>query len=158
MHTSQAGIALIKKYEGLRLSSYKCPAGVWTIGYGHTRNTNENEHITETGANVLLEQDIERCEEAVDRLVNVDITQNMYDALICFTFNLGVGTLSGSTLLSLLNTKQYLLSAREFFRWTHVGGKVIPGLVSRRKEEADLFTANMGVLTYGSTKGASISY
>jgi lysozyme len=139
IETSQAGIDLIKRWEGCRTKAYRCPAGVWTIGYGHTGTAMPGMSISYDKAEELLEQDLQRFEKAVKTLVTVPINQNQFDALVSFTYNVGVKAFGGSTLLSLLNQKKYLPASDQFSRWTKAGSKTLPGLVLRRSEERDLF-------------------
>ncbi|WP_019099941.1 lysozyme [Chromobacterium haemolyticum] len=140
MKTSDAGIALVKSFEGLKLIAYKCPAGVWTIGYGHTGpDVTPGQVITQAQADALLARDLERFEAGVARLVKVPMTQNQFDALVCFSYNLGLGALQGSTLLRLLNAGDYAGAAAQFPRWNKAGGKELPGLTRRRSAEHALF-------------------
>lgn len=136
MTTSNEGLALIKKYEGLRLKAYKCPADVWTIGYGHTRGVTEGMIITEKIANTLLKEDVRPIETELNGL-NLNLRQGQFDALVSFIFNLGIGAFNRSTL------KKKILSGApdteivaEFKKWNKAGGKVLQGLVKRRAEEA----------------------
>ncbi len=137
--TSLKGLALIKKWEGLRTNAYLCPANVWTVGYGHTRTARKGLIISHEEAEELLQEDLKRFEQAVVRLVTVQLNQNQFDALVSFTFNVGINALTGSTLLSLLNRKNYLGAAEQFLRWIRAGKNVLPGLVKRRREEYELF-------------------
>lgn len=139
IETSQAGIDLIKRWEGCRTTAYKCPAGVWTVGYGHTVTAKVGMSISYDKAEELLRQDLQRFEKAVKTLAKVPLSQNQFDALVSFTYNVGVKAFGDSTLLSLLNQKKYLPSADQFSRWTKAGSKTLPGLVLRRSEERDLF-------------------
>lgn len=139
MKTSSVGVELIKKWEGVRLKSYQDSVGVWTIGYGHTKTTKPHQEITLKQAHELLEQDIRQHEVYVNKYVKVDITQNQYDALSSFVFNLGGGALQKSTLLKKLNQRDYKGAGSEFLRWTKAGGKELKGLVNRRKEESEMF-------------------
>lgn len=99
MKTGINGFNLIKEFEGLRLHTYKCPADRWTIGYGHTADVSANDVITEAQAISLLYQDVAESERAVNKYVHVPLTQNQFDALVSFVFNLGVGSFRTSTLL-----------------------------------------------------------
>ena len=137
--TSQVGINLIKKYEGLRTNAYLCPANVWTIGYGHTKGVSRGMMISHLEAEELLQEDLRVYEKAVNESVKVDLTQNQFDALVSFTYNVGVGAFSNSTLLRLLNRSKVKEVANQFSRWTRTGGQVLPGLVNRRKDEYSLF-------------------
>lgn len=139
MQTSQKGLDLIKSFEGLRLSAYKCPADVWTIGYGTTAGVKEGQIITKERAEELLRDDVKRFEDQVLRLVKVPLTQGQLDALVSFTYNLGAANLGNSTLLRLLNAGDYKGAAAQFGRWTKAGGKELPGLVKRRAAERSLF-------------------
>ncbi|EWC39045.1 lysozyme [Stutzerimonas stutzeri] len=139
MHTSQKGLDLIKSFEGLRLSAYKCPADVWTIGYGTTAGVKEGQTITKKRAEELLREDVTRFEQQVNRMVNVPLTQGQFDALVSFTYNLGAANLSNSTLLRLLNAGLYADAALQFARWNKAGGQVMAGLSRRRAAEQKLF-------------------
>jgi len=139
MRTSENGLALIRQAEGLRLRAYKCPAGVWTIGYGTTAGVKEGLVITKERAEELLREDVKRFEDQVMRLVKVRLTQGQFDALVSFIYNLGAGNLSNSTLLRLLNAGDYKGAAAQFDRWTKAGGKELAGLVKRRAAERALF-------------------
>lgn len=156
MHTSQKGIGLIKKHEGCKLSAYLCPAGKLTIGYGHTgkipaviaRSANDeaislNTVITQAQADELFKNDLKRFEKAVNDLVKVPLNQNQFSALVSFTFNLGAGKLSKSTLLKLLNQGKYQEASKEFEKWVFSKGKKLNGLVKRRKEERELFNGKL---------------
>lgn len=139
MKTSQAGIELIKKFEGLRLSAYLDSVDVPTIGVGHTRGVKMGDVITEEQAEKLLRDDLADAEEAIRQFVAVPLTQGQYDSLVSWTFNLGRGALLGSTLLKKLNKGLYEQAANEMLRWVHAGGKLLPGLVKRRQAEKRMF-------------------
>ena len=139
MRISQEGVNLIKHFEGCRLEAYKCPAGVWTVGYGHTKGVKEGDAIEQEAAEAFLIEDLEAFEQAVARLVKVPITQQQFDALVSFTFNLGAGNLAASTLLRKLNNYQYAEVPEQMMRWVKAGGQVLDGLVRRRAAEAALF-------------------
>ena len=154
MNISEAGIQLIKKFEGCSLKAYKCPAGIWTIGYGHTLNVNEGQTITKKQAEDLLKQDLRSFELTVNNLVNVPLNQNQFDALVSFCYNLGTGNLKKSTLLKLLNKQDYLGAAEQFDRWVYAGGKKLSGLVKRRAAEKELFLKAIDVELYIVTANA----
>jgi lysozyme len=138
--TSQAGIDLIKHFEGFRSKPYKCPAGVWTIGYGTTNAINSGTlPITEAEAENMLKSDLDRFERSVLKLVTVPVSQNEFDALVSFTYNLGEGNLKKSTLLRRLNSDDKASAAEEFLKWNKAGGKVLNGLVKRREAERKMF-------------------
>ncbi len=137
---SSNGVALTKKFEGLRLAAYKDSVGVWTIGYGHTGpDVHPNLSITEEHANQLLLSDIAKAAEAVNRMVAIELTQNQFDALVDFVFNLGPNRLAKSTLLRELNAGNHAVAALQFAVWVHAGEDVLPGLVARREAEKALF-------------------
>lgn len=139
MRLSDKGLDLIKKHEDLRLTSYLCPAGKWTIGYGHTRGVTSGMSINEAEAELFLKDDVREAEDAVNRYVKVPLTQGQFDALVSFVFNLGVGNLLRSTLLRMINLRRYRRAATEFLRWVYGGGKKLGGLIRRRKHEKNLF-------------------
>jgi lysozyme len=139
MVTSDAGIELIKKYEGCRLRAYCCPAGIPTIGYGHTGSVSVGQTITQDEAEKLLRVDLISREKAVERFVDVPLTQGQFDALVSFVYNVGEGAFARSTLLKKLNAGDYAGAALEFRAWTQGGGKVLPGLIARRQAETELF-------------------
>ena len=140
MKTSQAGKDLIISFEGIRLQAYKCPAGVWTIGVGSTQPpVNPGEEITKKEAMDRFDHDLSKFEKAVDKLVTVPLTQNQFDALVSFTFNVGEGALAKSTLLKKLNAGDYDAGPAELMKWTKGGGKELPGLVRRRRAECAMW-------------------
>lgn len=146
MKTGKKGLDLIKSFEGCKLEAYLCPAKRWTIGYGHTGTVDGNQicagmKITTGKAVMILIDDLERFESAVNKYVKVPITQNMFDALVSFAYNIGDGAFIGSTLLKKLNAKDYAGAAAEFKKWNKAGGQVLTGLTRRRKAEQTLFTA-----------------
>ena len=138
MRMSDAGIALIKEFEGCRLTAYKCPAGVWTIGYGHTSAAGSPEvtpgmTITQQEAEDILRRDLVKYENGVIKLVNVDLTQGQFDALVDFAYNAGVGALGKSTLLKKVNAEDFDAVPTELMKWTKAGGRELAGLVRRRR-------------------------
>lgn len=140
MNISKKGIDLIKSFEECRLIAYKCPANVWTIGYGHTGSeVHAGLKITQEQADETLEHDLKKFCKGICSLIKVEVTQNQFDAIVCLTFNIGIGAFGGSTLLRLLNEKKYFEAAQQFDRWVYVGKKKSDGLIRRRKIEKDLF-------------------
>lgn len=139
MKTSEGGIELIKQFEGFRAKAYLCPAGVATIGYGHTGGVAMGDTIDEDEAEALLEADLRRFERSVARLVGVPLSQGQFDALVSFTFNLGGGALQRSTLRQKLNRGDYDGAAREFPKWCRAGGVKLAGLLRRRQAEMEMF-------------------
>ena len=142
MNISKKGIDLIKRYEGCRLKAYKCPAGVWTIGYGHTNNVRPDDIITQDDAEELLKRDLKVHEDNVKRVVKIALTQNQFDALVSFEYNVGYGAFANSTLLKLLNAGNYNGASKQFERWVYAGDRVLEGLVKRRKAERELFLSD----------------
>jgi lysozyme len=140
VNISTAGIALIKQFEGCRLEAYLDSVGVPTIGYGSTEGVTMGDKITQDEADALLLEDLVRFEKCVNEHVDVPITQEQFDSLVCFAFNVGCGALIGSTLLKLLNAGNYNAAAQQFLRWDKAGGKVLAGLTRRRQAESDLFS------------------
>ena len=139
MKCSKEGLALIKKFEGCRLEAYRCSANVLTIGYGHTGGVLETDVITQDDADKLLEEDIAKFEKYVNDNVTVELNQSQFDALVAWTFNLGVGNLRQSTMLRKLNEGDYQSVPSEMNRWNKAGGKTLDGLIRRRKAEGLLF-------------------
>lgn len=133
-------VNLIKKFEGCSLSSYRCPKGVLTIGYGHTGNdVKENTKITQEEATELLRKDLNIHSKNVLKLVKKKLTQNQFDALVSFEYNIGYGNFSSSTLLKLINLGNFKKASEEFLRWNKCNGKILNGLTKRRKAEQELF-------------------
>ena len=139
METSDKLVEAIKQFEGFRPQAYRCPSGVLTIGYGHTKGVKLGMRITERDAEKILREDLKEFENYVRKL-NVAKTQGQFDALVDFCFNLGTKALEGSTLLKLI--KQHADEVRiryQFMRWIYSGKKILPGLVKRREWDADRF-------------------
>ncbi len=133
------GLALIKRFEGLRLTAYKCPADVPTIGYGSTGpHVRMGMTITEAEAEKLLTDDLERFERGVAR-VGGTMTPGQFSALVSFAFNLGLGALGTSTLLKRHLAGDYAGAAEQFGRWVKAGGRMLQGLITRRAAEAALY-------------------
>jgi lysozyme len=139
MKISNIGIDLIKQFEGCETEAYKCPAGVWTIGYGHIKGVQEGDVITETQAHEMLVEELKEYESYILNAVEVDLNQNQFDAMVSWVYNLGPTNLKSSTLLQELNSKNYNAAAQEITKWNKAGGKVLTGLVRRREAEASLF-------------------
>jgi len=139
---NQAGLDLIEEFEGLSLTAYPDPGSggePYTIGYGHTGGVTPGETITQEQAEEFLKSDVAGAETSVENLVEVDLTPNQFAALVSFTFNLGGGALAGSTLLALVNSKEFDAAAQQFGRWVYADGQELEGLVRRRAAEAKLF-------------------
>lgn len=136
---NQSGVDLIKDYEGLHLTPYRCPAGIWTIGYGHTRTVKNGMTITQEEADQLLASDLQIVATAIHRLVTVPLDENQFAALVSFAFNVGVGNFENSTLLKLLNRGWYDQVPAQLMRWVKSNGEVLGGLSRRRAAEAKLW-------------------
>ena len=144
MNISKVGLDLIKSFEGCQLKAYKCPAGVWTIGWGTTEPINgikphEGMIITQQHADELLIKNLKGYENAVNKYVTYSINQNQFDALVSFAYNCGNGALKTSALLKKLNAGDVQGAANEFLRWNKANGKVLNGLTRRREAERKLF-------------------
>lgn len=157
MKTSDKAKELIKHHEGVRLKPYLCPAKLWTVGVGHVLypeqaklklddrksmwlHPEDNRVWTMEQVNALLNFDLERFERGVGRLCpNTALNQGHFDALVSFSFNVGLGSLQKSSLRMKYNRGDYEGAAGEFLNWTKGGGKVLPGLVKRRNDERALF-------------------
>jgi lysozyme len=151
MHMSQGGVdALLKKFEGCKLKAYYCPAGVCTIGYGHTSSAGAPEvvdgmSITQAQADEILKRDLVKFESAVTDLVKVRLTQNQFDVLVDFAYNAGIGNLKSSTMLKKVNAGDLDAVPAELMKWTKGGGKVLPGLVRRRQAAGAWWSADQHV-------------
>ncbi len=140
MKTGKNGIDLIKRCEGFSLKPYRDVAGHLTIGYGHRIKPGEIlESVTPEQAEALLKDDLATAENGVNRLVKADLSQNQFDALVSFCYNLGVTAFENSTLLRLLNRGDIDTAASQLSRWIYAGGKQQPGLIARRAAETTLF-------------------
>lgn len=140
MKTSQKGIDIIKTFEGTVLKVYKDAVGLPTIGIGHLIKKGEVfTTITQQQAEELLAKDLKQFEEGISTSVKVALTQNQFDALVSFAFNLGIGNLNSSTLLKKLNVGDIQGAADQFPRWNKAGGKTLAGLTRRRLAEKELF-------------------
>lgn len=144
MQYSKDGLHLTEQFEGCKLSAYKpLKTDVWTIGYGHTFKVVEGMVCTQEQADVWLQEDIARSANAVNVLVQVEVNQPEFDALVDFTFNCGITAFRDSTMLRLLNQHQYWKAADEFLKWVNSGGHEVAGLLLRRKAEENLFTSEL---------------
>lgn len=149
LKTSPQGLAIIKKFEGFRAKPYACPAGVATIGYGSTYYADgrpvkmTDAPVTEEQAQELLQATLAKYEACVNGAVKMPINQNQFDALVSFTYNVGCSAFRNSTLLRMFNQGYAPQAAAQFARWNRGGGKVLPGLVSRRAAERALFESKV---------------
>ena len=132
-------VELVKGFEGFSQKAYLCPAGVPTIGYGHTGNIRPTDTITQTEAEALLKKDLEQFEAGVKKVVKVPLNENQLAALTSFAYNVGLGAFNNSTLVKQLNEGRYDLAADQLLRWTKAAGKELKGLVRRRAAERAVF-------------------
>lgn len=144
LRVNQKGLALIKEFEGFRSKAYRCPAGVWTVGYGHTSAAGEPKVgpltvVTREEGEAILRRDLGTFERAVAEAVRVTVTCNQFSALVSFCYNVGPGAFRSSSVLKAVNAKQWNEVPRRLALWNKAGGKVLPGLVRRRAAEAALF-------------------
>ena len=144
MKVSQDCVELVKHFEGFEDTAYLCPANVWTIGYGRTRNVKEGDRITEPQAERDLLEELEEFKHQVLNSVKVELKQNELEALTSWTYNLGVGNLKSSTLLKKLNAGSKDEVPAEMLRWNKASGKVLAGLTKRREAEAELWAKAAG--------------
>jgi len=140
MKYSKQGLALTESFEGCRLVAYQDSVGVWTIGYGHTKGVFEGMTCTQEQAEQWLIEDVAEAEAAVNKLVHIAMSQEEFDALVDFVFNLGIGSFAHSTLLAKLNARDIEGAADEFDKWDRAGGVEVAGLLRRRQAERALFT------------------
>lgn len=140
MKLSTKGAAAIKRYEGCRLQAYKCPAGVWTIGYGHTgADVTEGESWTWEQADSAFLADVAKFEHGVRQSIRFQPSQGQFDALVSLAFNIGLGAFNTSTLLQKLNGGDIVGAACQFVRWCKIGGVYNEGLALRRASELYTF-------------------
>mgnify|MGYP003632003191 FL=1 len=143
--TGPKGIALIKEFEGFSAIPYQCPAGIWTIGYGATKDREGNPvtinhpDVTDKQATELLKKDIIEAEKAVKDLTSTPLCQFQFDALVSFCYNLGYGSYESSTLRKVVNNRDFDKASDEFAKWIYASGKPLNGLIKRRAAEAALF-------------------
>jgi lysozyme len=158
MQISENGLELLKQWEGFKLEVYKDSAGLPTIGVGHliTKSEQASGNIVINGSPIayaggltdqqvldLLAQDVAPAEKAVNGGVKAGLNQNQFDALVSFTFNVGAGAFTSSTLLKVLNQGQYDAVPDQLRRWTRAGGQVVQGLVNRRENEIKLWNGEI---------------
>jgi lysozyme len=148
MKASQSAIDLIKRFESLKLEAYLCPAGAWTIGWGHTAGVEPGMRITEPRAEELLGLDIEEVEITLPLVIHAPLTQGQHDALVSLCFNLKGGPRRlpkvAPKLVSRINSGDYAAAALEFLDINRANGAVLPGLTRRRQAERELFLGTAG--------------
>lgn len=140
-YAPECAMDFIEAWEGCKLVAYKCPAGIWTIGVGHTKDVTEHDEITYEQSRELLRKDIEAVVKALTPFVNVHVTEGQYVALVSLAFNVGASYVVHNCprLMRALNAGDVEQAAHQFLDITKAGGKELPGLVRRRKSEAKLF-------------------
>lgn len=140
-YSAEVAMDFIEAWEGCKLTAYKCPAGIWTIGVGHTKDVTEHDEITYEQSRELLRKDIEAVVKALAPFVNVHVTEGQYVALVSLAFNVGASYVVHNCprLMRALNAGDVEQAAHQFLDITKAGGKELPGLVRRRKSEAKLF-------------------
>jgi lysozyme len=147
-HTTEQGLALIKRFEGFSPTPYLCPAGWWTIGWGAIHGldgqpvTAVTPPVTEAESETLLRRDVTVAERAVLRLIMVPLSDGRFDALTSFAFNLGGGALQRSTLRRKVNREEHAEVPDEFRKWVWGGGRKLPGLIRRREAEAIVYAGS----------------
>ncbi len=139
MEASGAAYALIREFEGLKCEAYQCSAKVWTIGYGHTRGVRKGQRCDLRQAEQWLKEDVEEAERGVRSLFKWPLTQNQFDALVSFVFNLGAMQISGTGIQSLINSGDMAAAAERLLKWNIADNKVSEGLTRRRRAERELF-------------------
>lgn len=143
MQISHNGVEFIEDAEGFKATAYKDTGGVWTIGYGTThidgQPVEQGMTCTQQQAELWMEKDLAPVQTIINQSVKVKITQNMFDALCSFTYNLGGYAFSHSTMCTLINQCKFASAADQFNRWVYDNGRVVPGLVSRRAREKAVF-------------------
>ena len=139
MQLDKSGIELLKHFEGCELKAYQDSVGVWTIGYGHTKGVTEGLEITQAEAEKMLVDELPEYQSYVENKCNILLQQHQFDALVCWTYNLGPTNLASSTMLKVLNDGKLDEVPFQMKRWDKAGGKPLLGLTRRRNAEALLF-------------------
>jgi len=145
MEVSERGLNLIKRFEGLSLKPYLCPAKIPTIGYGNTyyedgtKVAMDDKPITAKRAEMLLKLIVDKFAIGVEKVLKVKLEQNQFDAVVSFAYNVGLGNLKTSTLLKKINNSEFKEAYKEFGKWNKAGGKVLTGLTLRREAERQMF-------------------
>ncbi|MEI7598958.1 MAG: lysozyme [Aestuariivirga sp.] len=148
MQVMEEGLALIRRFEGFRANAYRCPAGVWTIGYGHTSQAGPpavrpGMVVTEKEARRILGEDVAHFADAVGALLAREVSAAQFSALVSFAYNVGVGAFRSSSVLSAVNAGRFQDVPARLKLWVKGGGRVLPGLERRRAAEAELFMSEM---------------
>jgi lysozyme len=151
MFMTEEGLELIRQFEGFRGAAYRDPVGVWTIGYGHTSMAGAPEvtpglTISESEGAAILARDVDQFAKGVRALLRVDVSDGQFSALVSFAYNVGLGALKKSSVLTAVNARDFAAVPRRLQLWVKAGGHVLPGLVKRRAAEAALFAASAAVV------------
>lgn len=142
MKLNEAGIDLIKHYEGCKLDAYQDIVGVWTIGYGTTGpDIVKGLSWTQEDCDKMLQADLDHVSTRLNSIITVDLTDSQFSACCCLAYNIGLGNFRSSTLLRLINQDRLDQASDEFPKWDHAGGKVVQGLLNRRLAEQKLFNS-----------------
>lgn len=147
MHMTEEGLALIRRFEGFRGEAYRCPAGIWTIGYGHTSNAGPPRvgpgmTMSEAEAARILAQDVERFATGVRAALTREVSPEQFSALVSFAFNVGIGAFRSSSVLKAVNAGDFGAVPDRLALWVKAKGKTLPGLVRRRAAEGAMFSAS----------------
>jgi lysozyme len=147
MKLNTRGLAIIKEFEGLRTKAYRCPAGVWTIGYGHTSQAGppavkSGMTVTAKEAAAILAADAEKFAKSVSDVVKVALSDDQFSALVSFAYNVGIGNFRSSSVLKAVKARDFDAVPRRLALWIKAGGRVLPGLIKRRAAEAALFASH----------------
>lgn len=148
-HINEAGLGIIKSFEGFAPTPYLCPANRWTIGFGSTWDikgnavTGSHLPVTRDEAGRLLAREVRHVEGAINKLVKSELTENMFSAIASLVYNIGTGNFQRSTLKMKLNRGEYENAADEFGKWRKAGGRILKGLVRRRAQERELFLTDV---------------
>lgn len=151
MRINDAGLDIIKRFEGMRFVAYQDSKGIWTIGYGHTKGVQKGDVVTQAEADAFLKDDLSEVEFAIEDDVITDLNPNQFSALVCLVFNIGTEAFKNSNLLVHLNRSDFDDAADQFQRWNHIDGTQSPGLTRRRQAEEELFRRPIKALVQSRT-------
>ena len=151
MQVNEAGLALIRAYEGFRAAAYRCPAGVWTIGFGHTSEAGPpvvraGMRVSKAEANTILARDVAMFASDIALMIRVPLNANQFSALVSFAYNVGVGAFRSSSVLKAVNASDFAAVPRRLNLWVKANGKTLSGLVKRRASEGQLFMRPPGAV------------
>jgi len=150
MQVTREGLGLIKRFEGFRGRAYRCPAGIWTIGYGHTAAAGPpavaaGQELSVAEAEAILQRDVAKFARGVSGLLHVELQPQQFSALVSFAYNVGLANFRASSVLKAVNARDFAAVPQRLQLWTKAGGRTLPGLARRRAAEAELFcTGSVG--------------